>query len=117
MSDETMAEAGAASESHESAPPEDAPRAHTPNAAPAPSLDVERSASDAPAAASDDGDRDREDSDGGPQGPPALGPDGLPRKRRRRGSRGGRNRRPSNGAGGSPDGQSVESGGPDDADG
>jgi ribonuclease E len=116
MSDETMAEAGAASESHESAPLEDAPRAQ-PKATP--------SSNEAPEAgeSADDGDRDDRENgdDSGPQGPSALGPDGLPRKRRRRGSRGGRNRRPSTGPGGSPnDGPSAggsSDGGPDDSDG
>ncbi len=91
MSDETMAGASAASESHEITPTGDAERV------------------DAPVAGST-GETDPGGNDTGPDaaGSAPGGPAGAPRKRRRRGSRGGRNRRKPSTAGGPVDADDLD---------
>src|SRR6185295_9153518 len=101
MSDETMAEAGRASEPDDHSAAERAPRAEpepaTTNTTPAgPSGSATAAEPVAPDRRGEgDGSRptdaaEDDANDEGGERAPALGPDGLPRKRRRRGSRGGR---------------------------
>ncbi len=97
MSDEQQTPAPTGS----SGDPSSTPKSPNPGTPPAPERapSAAPAGDDAPARAGGTAGGAGEGTSGGPGGGPALNPDGTPRPRRRRGSRGGRNRKRPNAAG------------------